>query len=403
MEHVNPLANIRVLDFGHTVMGPCCGSILADMGAEVIKVEPVGPGDPTRHLKGFGSGYFGFFSRNKKSVALDLKTETGRAIAQRVVASADVLIENFGPGTMDRLGLGYAAVARINPRLIYTSLKGFMKGPYEDRLALDEVVQMMGGLAFMTGPTGNPLRAGTSAVDIAGGMFGAIGVFAALRDRDRTGLGQKVETALFETLVYLMGQHLCYAAQTDGPIPPMPERVSAWAIYEIFDCRDGRQVFLGLTTDNHWRRFCTELGWQDFLNDPALATNARRIVAKARIRERLAGFFADYDQPDVLTLLDKVRVPFAPVQRPEDLFCDPHLEATGGLIETTLPDGTKTRLPRLPLLLSGVRFDDVTDPPAVGADTLAVLRALGIDEAALAAAASEGAIQGFDGAMETIE
>jgi crotonobetainyl-CoA:carnitine CoA-transferase CaiB-like acyl-CoA transferase len=402
MEHVNPLANIRVLDFGHTVMGPCCGSILADMGAEVIKVEPVGAGDPTRHLKGFGSGYFGFFSRNKKSVALDLKSATGREIAQRVVASADVLIENFGPGTMDRLGLGYAAVARINPRLIYTSLKGFMKGPYEDRLALDEVVQMMGGLAFMTGPTGNPLRAGTSAVDIAGGMFGAIGVFAALRDRDRTGLGQKVETALFETLVYLMGQHLCYAEQSEGPIPPMPERVSAWAIYEIFDCRDGRQVFLGLTTDNHWRRFCTELGWQDFLDDPALATNARRIDAKARIRERLAGFFAGHDQPDILTLLDRVRVPFAPVQRPEDLFRDPHLAATGGLIETTLPDGTKTRLPRLPLLLSGVHFDDVTDPPAVGADTLAILRALGIDEAALAAAASEGAIQGFDGTMETI-
>jgi crotonobetainyl-CoA:carnitine CoA-transferase CaiB-like acyl-CoA transferase len=401
MEARNPLADIRVLDFGHTVMGPCCGAILADMGAEVIKVEPVGPGDPTRHLKGFGSGYFGFFSRNKKSVALDLKSDTGRMIARHIVASADVLIENFGPGTMDRLGLDYATVSNINPRLIYTSLKGFMKGPYEDRLALDEVVQMMGGLAFMTGPTGHPLRVGTSAVDITGGMFGVIGVFAALRDRDRTGLGQKVETALFETLVYLMGQHLCYAAQSKGPIPPMPERVSAWAIYEIFACRDKRQVFLGLTTDNHWQRFCTELGWQDFLDDPELATNAQRIIAKVRIRERLARFFAEHDQSDAMALLDRVRVPFAPVQRPEDLFTDPHLAATGGLIETSLPDGTRTRLPRLPLLLSGVDFDDVTDPPAVGADTLEVLRALGIDESILQAAASEGAIQGLDSGMGT--
>lgn len=395
-----PLHRIRVLDFGHTVMGPCCGAILADMGAEVIKVEPVGEGDPTRHLKGFGSGYFGFFARNKKSVAINLKSETGRSLALRLIASADVLIENFAPRTMERLRLEYAQVSEINPRLIYTSLKGFMPGPYENRLALDEVVQMMGGLAFMTGPTGRPLRAGTSAVDIAGGMFGVIGILAALRERDRTGRGQKVEAALYESLVYLMGQHLCYAALSDAPIPPMPERVSAWAIYQIFLTADDRQVFVGLTTDNHWRRFCTRLGWQDFLDDPNLATNNQRIAQKARIAERVSVQFAKIPQTEVLALLEEAQVPFAPVQRPEDLFDDPHLRATGGLVETELPDGTAMRLPRLPLRMSGNDFGDIENPPGIGANTREILRSLGLDDGTIAAAIGEGAIAAAENVKE---
>ncbi|MEX0828298.1 MAG: CoA transferase [Haliea sp.] len=386
------LHGLRVLDFGHTVMGPCCGAILADMGAEVIKIEPVGTGDPTRHLKGFGSGYFGFFARNKKSVAIDLKSNTGTRLAKHLIASADVLIENFAPGTMERLRLDYASLADANPRLIYTSLKGFMPGPYEKRLALDEVVQMMGGLAYMTGPTGRPLRAGTSAVDIAGGMFAVIGVMAALRERERTGAGQKVETALYESLVYLMGQHLCYAARSCEPIPPMPERVSAWAIYQIFETKDARSVFMGLTTDNHWWRFCTTIGWNDFLADPDLATNNQRIAVKDRIAERIATTFGRMEQTEVLALLEKSAVPFAPVQRPEDLFNDPHLAATGGLIETELPDGTLTRLPRLPLRLSGTPSAEVRSPPAIGADTVDVLRCAGVSDELINAAIAEKAI-----------
>lgn len=387
-----PLYGLRVLDFGHTVMGPCCGAILADMGAEVIKIEPVGSGDPTRHLKGFGSGYFGFFARNKKSLAIDLKSPKGTILAKQLIANADVLIENFAPGTMERLGLGYATIVDQNPRLIYTSLKGFMPGPYEKRLALDEVVQMMGGLAYMTGPTGRPLRAGTSAVDIAGGMFGVIGVMAALRERDRTGAGQKIETALYESLVYLMGQHLCYAARSNEPIPPMPERVSAWAIYQIFETVDERKVFVGLTTDNHWRRFCTTLGWDDFLSDPSLATNNQRIAAKERIAGRIAAEFGRRGQSEVLALLESAAVPFAPVQRPEDLFEDPHLKATGGLIETVLPDGTRTRLPRLPLRLSRTQLAKVRNPPVIGADTVDVLRCAGVSDAMINEAISEKVI-----------
>ncbi|MWB77955.1 CoA transferase [Pseudooceanicola sp. 216_PA32_1] len=388
-----PLSGMRVLDFGHTVMGPCCGAILADMGADVIKIEPVGQGDPTRHLGGFGSGYFGFFARNKKSVAIDLKTRTGRDLAKRLIAGADVLVENFAPGTMERLGLDYETLHAENPRLIFASLKGFMPGPYEDRLALDEVVQMMGGLAFMTGPSGRPLRAGTSVVDIAGGMFAVIGIMAALRDRDVTGQGQKVETALYESLVYLMGQHLCYAERSETPIPPMPERVSAWAIYQIFQTADHKPVFLGLTTDNHWQRFCAILGWQDFLDDPDLSTNNLRVAANGRIADRITALFAGMPQVEVLALLERAKVPFAPVRRPEDLFDDPHLGATGGLIATELPDGTVTRLPRLPIRLSDSALAEVTSPPQLGHDTIALLREAGVNEATIEKAIAEAAIQ----------
>nr|MCU0564453.1 CoA transferase [Desulfobacterales bacterium] len=155
-----PLEGIRVLAFTHAVMGPAAGMILADLGAEVIHIEPPG-GDATRQLRGFGVGYFSYFNRNKKCLAVDLKAPEGRAIILKLAASADILLENFGPGTIERLGYGYAALSALNPRLIYCSLKGFLPGPYENRVAMDEVVQMMGGLAYMTGPSGSPLRAGT--------------------------------------------------------------------------------------------------------------------------------------------------------------------------------------------------------------------------------------------------
>ena len=379
-----PLDGVMVLDFGHTVMGPSCGMILADLGAEVIKVEPAPDGDPTRALKGFGTGYFGYFNRNKRSLAVDLKTEAGRAIARRLVARADVLVENFAPGTMDRLGLDYATVAAINPRLVYASLKGFLSGPYDQRQALDEVVQMMSGLAYMTGPPGRPLRAGTSVVDMAGGMFAVIAVLAALRQRDHSGRGQLVESALFETTVFMMGQHLCYAAQVDQPIPPMPERVSAWAVYECFVLADGRQFFVGITSDNHWRRFCEEIGRPDLLADPGLANNNDRILARPRLIPELRRIFAALSQDQAVAACERARIPFAPIARPEDLFDDPHLAATGALMPTELPDGVRTRLPRLPITLEGAAFSVRRDPPRVGQHTGAVLAELGYDAAAIA-------------------
>tara|TARA_Y200000002_G_scaffold26382_1_gene19849 strand:+ start:52049 stop:53197 length:1149 start_codon:yes stop_codon:yes gene_type:complete len=366
--------------------------VLADLGAEVIKIEPSPAGDPTRRLAGFGLGYFGYFNRNKKSLCLNLKTDEGREAMTKLCADADILIENYAPGTMERLGFDYDTVAGINPRLIYVSLKGFLEGPYRDRLALDEVVQMMSGLAYMTGPTGRPLRAGTSVIDIAGGMFGVIGTLLALRQREQTGKGQHVESALFETAVFMMGQHLCYAAQSDAPIPPMPERVSAWAVYEPFTLLDGKQLFVGITSDQHWARFCHAVGRSELIEDLLYRTNNLRIENRKTLLPIVAAIFAGLDTAEASELCEQARIPFAPIARPEDLFEDRHLKATGALYDTTLPNGTHTRLPKLPLVMGEGATAYRSDPPPVGQDTEEILAALGYSAEKIAALIEKGIV-----------
>jgi len=396
-----PLAGLRVLELARILAGPWAGQILADLGADVIKVEPAPNGDATRELKGFGSGYFGYFNRNRRSIAIDLKASSGQAIARKLVRTADVLVENFAPGTMTRLGLGPEQVAALNPRLIYASLKGFLPGPYADRLALDEVVQMMSGLAYMTGPSGRPLRAGTSVVDIAGGMFGVIAILAALRERDRTGQGGLVESALFETAVFLMGQHLCYAAQSATPIPPMPERSSAWAIYDTFALADGSKLFVGITTDSHWQRFCNVIGREDLRDDPALGTNNGRVAARDRLRAIVSDLFEALSSNEAIALCEKARIPFAPIAKPEDLFDDPHLAATRGLMPTTLPNGVDTTLPRLPIHMVGADFSIRGDPPQIGQHSTALLAELGFDRASIDALVHDGVVVASDDAGPT--
>ena len=386
-----PLRGLKVLDFGHTVMGPSCGLILADLGADVVRLEPV-DGDPTRRLRGFGTGYFAFFNRNKRSICVDLKSPEGREVGHRLAAGADIVIENFAPGAMARLGMDYATLAKINPRLVYASLKGFLTGPYDKRLALDEVVQMMSGLAYMTGPSGRPLRAGTSVVDITGGMFAAIAILAALRERDATGKGMLVESALYESAVFLMGQHLAYSAQTEGQIPPMPERVSAWAVYDLFDVAGGRQLFIGITSDAHWERFCKAADRPDLLADAALATNNQRIAERGLLMPILRTLFAALTLDEALALAEAAHIPFAPIARPEDLFDDPHLAATGGLLPTRLPNGTETRLPRLPIRLAGQGFDLRADPPAQGDHTRDILHDVGLSESDIAGLVAKGVV-----------
>lgn len=386
------LRGVRVLEFSHAVLGPACGLVLADLGAQVIKVEKTPDGDDTRRLQGFGTGYFPFFNRNKHSLALDLKHPRGREAIYRLVATADVVIENFAPGTMDRLGLGYADLAARQPRLIYCALKGFLPGPYENRLALDEVVQMMSGLAYMTGPLGQPLRAGASVIDVLGGTYGALAVLAALRERDITGQGQQVKTALFETAAFLMGHHMAYAAITQQPVPPMPARVSAWAIYRTFATADGEQVFIGVTSDKQWQRFCAAFERPDWLADARLATNNGRIAERAWFLPALAEQVARLPLAEVLARCERADVPFSPIARPEQLFTDPQLTAGGSLLETRLPNGALAPLPRLPIVLQGEAPPLTLHPPRVGEHSAQVLHQAGYTEAEVACLLADGVI-----------
>jgi len=386
-----PLAGIRVIEFTHMVMGPAAGLVLADMGAEVIRVEPI-DGDKTRTLKGSGAGYFAMYNRNKKSIRLDLKSADGGRVARELLADADVLIENFRPGAMDRLGLGYAAVREINPRLIYLSTHGFLEGPYAGRTALDEVAQMMGGLAYMTGPPGQPLRAGASVIDVMGGLWGVVGVLAALAARQRTGRGRHVRSALFETTVFLVGQHIAQYAVTGTPAAPMPARISAWAIYDVFETADAEKIFVGVVSDPQWITFCEVFGFGDLLADEHLRTNNNRVAERGRIMPVVRERFAGMGSGELIGKLEESGLPFAPIRRPEDLLEDPHLDAAGGLLELSLPDGKQARLPVLPLELDGDKFGARLQPPHPGEHTREVLGRLGYTETEIAAMEERGSV-----------
>lgn len=370
-----PLAGLKAVEFTHMVMGPTVGHVLASLGAEVIRVEPIG-GDQTRRLLGSGAGYFPMYNRHKQSICLDLKSEGGMLVARKLCERADILVENFRPGALDRLGLSYEALSETNPRLIYCSEKGFLPGPYEERTALDEVAQMMGGLAYMTGLPGKPLRAGASVIDVAGGMFGVIGILAALEERHRTGKGQKVISSLFETTVYLVGQHMAQFAVTGKAAAPMPARVSAWAIYDVFETKDD-PVFIGVVTDALWEKFCTLFGLDKLWADDTIRKNNDRVLARDRIMPQIRELISGFTRAEVVAKLDGTGLPFAPIGRPEEMFDDPHLAASRGLEPVMLDDGTETRLPTMPILMNGKRPNARAIMPQPGADSQTVLNALG--------------------------
>ena len=387
-----PLTGLRVVEFTHMVMGPTCGQVLADLGAEVIKVEPI-HGDRTRHLLGSGAGFFPMFNRGKKSIAIDLHRPEGAAVARRLATTADVVAENFKPGTMQKYGLDYASLSAQNPRVIYVSCKGFLPGPYEHRTALDEVVQMMGGLAYMTGRPGDPLRAGTSVNDIMGGMFGAIGALGALIQRGITGKGQEVQSALFENNVFLVGQHMLQYAITGQPAAPMPDRISAWAVYDVFTVKGGEQIFLAAVSDAQWKTFCQVLCFEDLLADARLADNNARVRLRPELMPILRERLAQRSAQELAALFEGAGLPYAPIRKPEELYDDPHLLATGGLAEVTLTDGDRAgqraRTTLLPFTMDGQRLGAGAQPPHMGQDTGEVLSALGYsaeDIAALKAA-----------------
>jgi len=387
-----PLSGVTVLEFTQLIMGPVAGLVLADLGADVIKIEPAPNGDPTRQLSGFTSGFSDYFNRNKRSVALDLKHPKGKEVAMRLARSADVVIENFAPGTMDRLGLGAAELLAASPRLVYCTLKGFLPGPYEHRTALDEAVQFMGGLAYMTGPPGMPLRSGTSVVDLMGGTMAVVAIMAALRERERTGRGQLVQTGLFESVVFLMGQHMAAYANMGEDLAPMPARQGGWAIYQLFDTRDQQRVFIAVTNDSLWQRFCQGFELTHLASDERLRTNALRLTQRDWMLPEIAGAIARLDMNEVLARCERAAIPSSRVATVADLARDPHLVESGALVETLMRTGEYAGLPGLPFLLDHERLRLRRQPPRVGEHTREVLRAAGLSTWELRELEASGAI-----------
>jgi len=386
-----PLTGVRVLEFVHMVMGPTCGLVLADLGAEVIKIEPI-EGDNTRRLTGTGAGFWATYNRNKKSLAVDLKSPKGMQIVKKLLATADAVTENFRHGTMDKLGLGYEEVKKLRPEIIYCSLKGFLPGPYEQRTALDEVAQMMGGLAYMTGPEGRPLRAGASVNDIMGGMFGAIAILAALHERQSTGRGQFVQSALFENNVFLVAQHMMQYAVTGKAVAPMPSRLSAWAIYDVFDTADAGQLFVGVVSDTQWKVFCKHFGMTELAADATLATNNQRVRARTRMLPLVRARFARMSKAELMDACERAGLPYAPIVKPQELFDDPHLNASDGFAEVMLADGRTVKTPKLPFEMDGRRFGTELELPAPGSHTRALLAELGYFETDIERLAAAGVV-----------
>jgi crotonobetainyl-CoA:carnitine CoA-transferase CaiB-like acyl-CoA transferase len=394
-----PLAGLKVFELSHTVMGPTAGLVLAELGADVIKIEPAPQGDHTRGLGGFGAGFFSAFNRNKRSLALDLKRPEGQAAMHRLVKTADVVLENYGPGTMERLGCGYDVLAQHNPRLIYLALKGYLVGPYEHRPALDEVVQFQVGLAFMTGPPGKPLRAGASIIDILGAVFGVVAVQAALRERDHTGRGQRVSSALFESAAFLMSTHLAGMTATGLPATPMPARRGAWAIYEVFAAADGRELFIGVTSDQQWTRFTQEFGLTELAADPRLATNVMRLKERSWLIPALKEVLAKLPYDEIAQRCERANVSWSPVAQPGDLFTDAHLLASGGLLDVFISrmggtQGTKVGLPTMPVEFARERPILRRQPPRLGEHTAEVLTEAGFSRDEIAALKEQKVVVG---------
>jgi crotonobetainyl-CoA:carnitine CoA-transferase CaiB-like acyl-CoA transferase len=377
-----PLKGLRVLELGHIVAGPTASLILADLGADVIKVENPDGGDQARHMPGAGSGYY-FFNRNKRSIAIDLKSPLGKSLFVTLVRGSDICLDNYAPGALDRLGLGYDALSSENPGLIYMAIKGFLPGPYENRPSLDELAQMMGGLAFMTGPPGRPLRAGASIIDIGAATYGVIGILAALWQRAETGRGQMITSGLFETTVFWVGQWMARAVATGQPSRPMSEVGQSlrmgWGIFHLFATKDDQQVFIGVTSNAHWERFCAAIGLPDLFEDARLNTNEKRVAEQEWMLLRVREAALRFTSIELQQILEKANVPFAPLQRPDQLLDDPHLKQTGQLLTVPMEGGKTGDLPKLPFTSSAYDFGLQRGAPGLGEHTREILRETGID------------------------
>jgi crotonobetainyl-CoA:carnitine CoA-transferase CaiB-like acyl-CoA transferase len=390
-----PLADVRVVELGHIVAGPTAGMICHQLGAEVIKIEPPDRGDQARHMPALGSGMFPYLNRGKKSVAIDLKHPAGREAFLRLVPTVDVVVTNFAPGVAKRLGVDFPALAAVNPRLVYAQIGGFLPGPYHDRPALDEVVQMMSGLAYMTGPAGRPLRAGAPVIDMTASLFAVVGILSALLAARTTGRGRYLESALYEASLFYLGQQFATYELIREPSIPFPERGAAgrngWGVYDIFTTADQRRLFLAITSDKHWSAFCRRFGLGPPFDGPAYGTNADRVAHRDTLIPALRELLSRWRYADLEAALLAEGIPHAPVRAPEDVLADP---ATVAGMDAVHYRGHTLHVPRLPLAADGEAAPPLTEAvPELGQDTLAVLTAAGLDPAAVADLAERGIVR----------
>ncbi|MFN8534605.1 MAG: CoA transferase [Dehalococcoidia bacterium] len=394
-----PLHGIRVLDLTWALAGPYATMLLADLGADVIKLERPPRGDIAREngpFVGDVSTYFFSVNRGKRSIAIDLKTEAGRNIFIALVRHVDVLAENFVPGTMDRLGLGYSVLKDVNPRLIYAATSGFgQTGPYRSRPALDIIVQALSGLMSITGPEGGPaVRVGTSIGDIVAGLFTANGILAALVERDRSGLGQLVDVAMLDGQVAILENALVRYFATGETPHPLGTRHPVTTPFQAFPTADG-SIVLSLIGggENAWERFAALVGRVDLIDDPRFATNALRTAHHADLEPILVAAFSQRTTAEWLADLDAQGIPCAPVQGVDRAAHDPQIAARRMVVALDHPRAGRISVAGSPVKLSRTPSDVSRPAPDLGEHTAEVLaEILGLREGDLTRLRAEGAL-----------
>lgn len=394
-----PLEGVRVLELARTVAGPFCSMTLADMGADVIKIEEPSRGDETRGMapfwKGEGAVYLAV-NRNKKSVAVDLKSDAGREIVLRLAESCDVLIENFRTGTAERLGLGYAQVSARNPRIIYCSVSGFGRsGPIAHKAAYDFIMQGYAGVMSVTGtPDGEPVRIGYPSVDITAGLLAYGGIMTALWAREKTGRGQLVQSSLLAGQIATM-TYFAVATQATGVSPkPMGHATGAVAPYQAFMAAD-RYFLLAVGNDGLWRRFCRAIDRSEWIDDPRYATNAARVAGRSELVSSLTDLFRARPAADWVDLMDEYGVPASLIQNIAEVLEDEQVRDQELVVSLPHPKIPELKVAGVPLKLSETPGRLSSPPPMLGEHTRETLREIGFDDRELDELAGKGVIRGL--------
>lgn len=389
-----PLKGVRVLELSHIVAGPSGGMMLGDLGADVIKVEHPSTGDTARSQANEGNTFY-TYNRNKQFLALDLRQAKGKAIFEKLVKQSDIVLDNFAPGALQRLGLDYSWGSKINPRIIYCSVKGFLPGPYGDRPFLDELAQMAGGIAYLTGFEGKPMRAGASITDIGAATYGVMGILAALYRREQTGVGDCIEAGLYETVVFWISQYITGAQLSGKNPPPRGEQTSGmgkamgWGVYQLFPTKGGKPVFIAVTGNRHWVGLCDVLGFDDWKNSAEFNTNRKRTAEKWRIAERITAATQLLTYDDITARLYKALVPYAPVGTPLDILADKHMGEAGRWMQLKVGD-KQLKVPKLPFAMGGTEdFEAAKQPAFLGEHTDTILASIGYTPAEVAALKAE--------------